>query len=163
MSNLLYFLVLKSFFFSMGMSLIHLNYIKMLKKMLWWIMFGIWFISIIWLTVLILNAGWKNTKNTATDIKNVTENQKLTASEWNNMVNYIKNKRGKNWKKLYYTVWNVWIWTSNPTTKLHVNWNIIASTPTQNNHVATKQYVDNKDKSLSITTLNCKPQCIIFC
>lgn len=38
---------------------------------------------------------------------------------------------------------NVGIGTLSPTAKLHVSWNIIASTPTASNHVATKGYVDN--------------------
>ena len=38
---------------------------------------------------------------------------------------------------------DVGIGTTAPTAKLHVNGNIIASTPTANNHVATKAYVDS--------------------
>ena len=37
---------------------------------------------------------------------------------------------------------NIGIGTTNPVAKLEVNGNIIADTPTANNHVATKEYVD---------------------
>ena len=39
--------------------------------------------------------------------------------------------------------WNVWVWTTTPSAKLHVVWNIIASNPTASNHLATKAYVDS--------------------
>ena len=39
--------------------------------------------------------------------------------------------------------WNVGIGVLDPTERLHVNGNIIATDPTENNHVATKVYVDN--------------------
>ena len=38
----------------------------------------------------------------------------------------------------------VWIWTTSPLAKLHVDWNIISNDPTQDNHVATRSYVDSK-------------------
>lgn len=38
---------------------------------------------------------------------------------------------------------NLWIWVTDPTEALEVNWNIIADLPTANSHVATKEYVDN--------------------
>ena len=37
---------------------------------------------------------------------------------------------------------NVWVGTTSPGTKLEVNGNIIAATPTATNHVTTKAYVD---------------------
>jgi len=37
----------------------------------------------------------------------------------------------------------VWIWTWNPQSELHVSGQVTASSPTQNNHLATKIYVDN--------------------
>lgn len=43
----------------------------------------------------------------------------------------------------------VGIGTASPTAKLHVNGNIIASNPTADNHVATKDYVDSKPSGFS--------------
>ncbi len=119
---------------------------KMFPSLFRWMLFWIWFISVVWIGLLIVNASWDSTKSTATDSSNPSTNQKLTASEWNSMVSYVKWMqwmRQKKGTKIYYNRWNVWIWTSNPTTKLQVNWNIRASYPTQSYHVATKSYVDN--------------------
>lgn len=55
---------------------------------------------------------------------------------------------GSNWtisgSNIYRSSGNVGIGVTNPSVKLHVNGNIIANDPTDSNHVATKEYVDNK-------------------
>lgn len=46
--------------------------------------------------------------------------------------------------KLFISGWDVGIGNSNPQARLHVSGNVIASTPTLDNHLATKAYVDNQ-------------------
>ncbi len=123
---------------------------KMFPSLFRWMLFWIWFISVVWIGILIVNAAWDSTKSTATDSSNPSTNQKLTASEWNSMVSYVKWMRQKNGTKIYYNGWNVWIWTNYPTTKLQVNWNIRANNPIRSYHVATKEYVDNNKSKISV-------------
>lgn len=64
-----------------------------------------------------------------------TTGEALTAQKWNDLVAKVSwvftDGSG-----------NVGIWNESPNAKLEVTWNIIASTPTANSHVATKLYVD---------------------
>ncbi|MDR0859723.1 MAG: hypothetical protein LBO09_01735 [Candidatus Peribacteria bacterium] len=84
-----------------------------------------------------------NIQNSLTEI-----NQKIIqiSGSTNNTTNTtntgssIWNTNGTN---IFYNSGNVGIGINNPTAKLQVNGNIIASNPTANNHVATKEYVDN--------------------
>ncbi|MDR2541334.1 MAG: hypothetical protein LBD11_06315 [Candidatus Peribacteria bacterium] len=114
-------------------------------------------------------------------LKSGANSQKLTAQNWDALVDYVAgmdadvqsklgdinqkiiqisgsiiNNNGngtpttntggiwdKNGSNIYYNAGNVGIGINNPTAKLQVNGNVIASNPTANNHVATKEYVDN--------------------
>ncbi len=65
---------------------------------------------------------------------------------------------GSNSKLLIRADGNVWIGTSLPTAKLEVAGNIIAATPTANNHVATKGYVDTAVAGAATNEMaNCIP------
>ncbi len=81
-----------------------------------------------WLFYNYFNKILVNTSNTTNWV--VKKAQSLWNETWNTTVVSL------NWN-------NVWIWTPNPSAKLHVNWNVTASTPTSNSHLTTKQYVDN--------------------
>jgi hypothetical protein len=90
-----------------------------------------------------LNVRFGSLTNTISTI-NTTINSLTT--NINNIVNSQWITAGNN---IHYNKGRVGIGTDNPSVSLHVNGNIIASTPTADNHVATKAYVDSKTTTQS--------------
>lgn len=88
---------------------------NIIKKLFLWIVFWIWiFISLI-VSFKVLAA-----------LTNVSSWDTLTATTWNDMISNFFWKNWWSWN-IYYTWGNVWIWTTNTTEKLEVNW-VIKST-----------------------------------
>lgn len=88
--------------------------------------------------------GWQNSTNLAFDRNEIQARNNNAAS-----VLYLQSLGGNlnaGSGKFFMngTTGDVGIGNTSPNAKLHVSGNIIAATPTANNHVATKAYVDTK-------------------
>lgn len=102
------------------------------KNLITWLLISIWFFG--WIA-LILAAWWK---------KRVVPWEIFSADTWNDMVSEMP--WNKNWDNINYVSWNVWVWVTDPSVNLDVNWKIkmraTTSPADSSDIVATKWYVD---------------------
>lgn len=80
-----------------------------------WFVFWITFLFTVWLWIVWYWA-WSN-------LPTVNPEDTLTETIWNNVINKVNDIWARtDW--IYNSNWKIWIWTSNPTENLHVNWTI---------------------------------------
>ena len=87
---------------------------KLKHHFLWWLVFlgtiSFWYI---WYTAY-------------TSLSTQNDWAVITKDIWNNVITTINDIWNRtDW--IYSSWWNIWIWTTNPQTKLHLNWNITIS------------------------------------